>query len=416
MTTPRQEKGAKVAMNPASSGDPARNNDRDGSAASSPVAGPASGHVSGTQSPYAQLGLFDSVFQEVDEAIAIVQTRNGSSPVVVDVNSRFEQEVGYRLGEVRGQSLFRVIRVPDDRESAEITALKCALRERKAAQVVVTLHTKEKVAVPVRLKLRPCSTAGDDSKFVCFLRSEQEAEEERLAARTITNRLLTFLSHDLRTPLNGILGFSEIMMSGMLEGLDRADYEAYARDIHSAGQDLLRLVNGLLDLSHSQTMGLELCDHLFPVAAWIEAGLATAQPKADKAGISLTASIEDALPLLRGDEARLRQVLMILLANAIKFTPRGGSIHVSAARCARGLEVRVADTGIGIAEHELACAFLPYRRIEDTYTNPKAGIGVGLPLVKVLVEQHGGSVAIESRRGDGTTVILRLPPERLTAA
>ncbi len=366
--------------------------------------------------PQARLGLFDSVFQEVDEAIAIVQAHDCARPVVIDVNSRFEREVGYSLTEVQGCSLFRLIHLPERDETAEVTTLKSALRERKAAQVAVTLHTKENVAIPVRLKLRPFAAAETDAKFVCFLRSEQEAEEERIAARTITNRLLTFLSHDLRTPLNGILGFSEIMMSGLLGRLDRNDYEAYARDIHTAGQDLLRLVNGLLDLSHSQAQGLELSDHLFPVAGWIAGGLAAISAKAKTAGVSLGADVPDDLPLLRADEARLRQVLLILLSNAIKFTPSGGSITVSAEHTAGGLEIRVADTGVGIAEHELRCAFLPYRRIEDTYTNPKAGIGVGLPLVKVLIEQHGGSVAIESERGTGTTVILRLPEERLVTA
>lgn len=363
-----------------------------------------------------QLGLFDSVFQEVDEAIAIVQVHDCKHPVVVDINSRFEREAGYSQDEVRGQSLFQLIRLPERGESAEVTALKTALRDRTTAHVAVTLHTRENVAIPVRLKIRPCATGKDDAKFVCFLKSEQEAEEERLAAQAVTNRLLTFLSHDLRTPLNGILGFSEIMMSGLLGALDQADYEAYARDIHTAGQDLLRLVNGLLDLSHSQTGGLELSDHLFPVGDWIGTGLAMAAPRAEKTGVTLNSSVAAGLPLLRGDEARLRQVLLILLINALKFTPRGGSIAVSADQTAGGLEVRVADTGIGIADNELACAFLPYRRIEDTYTNPKAGIGVGLPLVKVLIEQHGGSVAIESERGSGTTVILRLPPERLVAA
>jgi len=135
--------------------------------------------------------------------------------------------------------------------------------------------------------------------------------------------------------------------------------------------------------------------------------------KAAASGIDLVADIEEGLPALKGDEARLRQALLILLANAIKFTPEGGRITLSARTHAKGLEVRVADTGVGIAENELRTAFLPYRRIEDVYSNPKAGIGVGLPLVKVLMEQHGGSVAIESAQGVGTTVILRLPPERL---
>ncbi|MEX2441397.1 MAG: histidine kinase dimerization/phospho-acceptor domain-containing protein, partial [Pontimonas sp.] len=221
--------------------------------------------------PVGRLGLFDSVFHEVDEAIAIVQVSETAAPMVLDVNSRFEEKVGYSSGEVRGQNLFQVIRLGSGTQPSDMSVLNTALSDRTMAEVMVTMHTRGNVALPIQLKLRPLATVDDDHKFVCFLRSESDMEGDTQDTQEITNRLLTFLSHDLRTPLNGILGFSEIMMSGIVGALDRDAYEAYARDIHHAGQDLLRLVNGLLDLSHSETRGLELSDHLFPVTGWITA-------------------------------------------------------------------------------------------------------------------------------------------------
>ena len=360
-----------------------------------------------------RLGLFDSVFHEVDEAIAIIRADDPNIPRIVDVNQRFEDATGFSRSAVQNSSLFDLIGDGGTERTPVCETITDAIRTRKTICAGVTVKGRNNSHIPLEIKLRPCETADDDAKFVCFLRGEQDAEEQRRAAQQITNRLLTFLSHDLRTPLNGILGFSEIMMNGILGPLDKDAYEAYARDIHTAGQDLLRLVNGLLDLSHSETASLTLYDHPFPVGDWIRAAISAMAAKAAAAGLDLVHDIEEGLPSLQGDEARLRQTLLILIANAIKFTDAGGAITIRARMCAGGLEVRVADTGMGIAEHELRTAFLPYRRIEDVYSNPRAGIGVGLPLVKVLLEQHGGSVAIESARGVGTTVILRLPPERL---
>lgn len=361
-----------------------------------------------------RLGLFDSVFHEVDEAIAIIRADDPEAPRIVDVNQRFEDATGFDRATVQNSCLFDLIGGTGAHDRTPVCdIISEAIRTRTTICAGITIMGRNNSLIPLEVKIRPCETADDDAKFVCFLRGQQDAEEERRAAEQITNRLLTFLSHDLRTPLNGILGFSEIMMNGVLGPLDKDAYEAYARDIHTAGQDLLRLVNGLLDLSHSESASLKLYDHPFPVEDWIRAAVSAMAAKAAASGIDLVSDIEEGLPVLKGDEARLRQALLILLANAIKFTDKGGRITLSARTRAQGLEVRVIDTGVGIAENELRTAFLPYRRIEDVYSNPKAGIGVGLPLVKVLIEQHGGSVAIESAQGIGTTVILRLPPERL---
>ncbi len=361
----------------------------------------------------ARPGLFDSVFHEVDEAIAIVASNGqAAAPIVVDVNRQFERQIGYRRDEVCGNPLFSLLAVNHGHGRRAMRQIERAVENGKPTVVIVDVVGKEQQPQPVELTVRPYTSTASNGNFVCIMRAKAAWRAEDAATKEITNRILTFLSHDLRTPLNGILGFSEIMTSGLLGPLQAEEYRAYARDIHAAGQDLLRLINGLLDLSHSEDGRFELFDHEFSLATCMEAVLAAMAGKAAAAKVELARDIVDLLPRFRGDEARIRQVLMVLVSNAIKFTPAGGRIHLSLRRGKGGAEIRCRDTGVGIAKNELACAFQPYRRIEDTYTNPKAGIGVGLPLAKVLIEQHGGSVSITSIEGQGTTVTIRLPAER----
>lgn len=366
-----------------------------------------------TPTDAAQPGLFDSVFHEVDEAIAIVAS-NGQrvAPIVVDVNRQFERQIGYRRDEVCGNPLFSLLAVNRSHGRRAMREIERAVEHGKPAVVIVDVIGKQQEPQPVELTVRPYASTASHGNFVCIMRAKSAWRTEDAATREITNRILTFLSHDLRTPLNGILGFSEIMTSGLLGPLQAEEYRAYARDIHAAGQDLLRLINGLLDLSHSEDGRFELFDHEFSLKACVEAVVAAMAGKAAAAKLQLALDSADALPMFRGDEARIRQVLMVLVSNAIKFTPEGGRIQLSLRRGKVGAEISCRDTGVGIAKNELACAFQPYRRIEDTYTNPKAGIGVGLPLAKVLIEQHGGSVNIASTKGEGTAVTIRLPAER----
>nr|WP_279347281.1 PAS domain-containing sensor histidine kinase [Govania unica] len=361
-------------------------------------------------------GLFDSVFHEVDEAIAILAA-NDDRPLVVDVNAQFERQTGFSRREIRGNDLFSLLPAAEETGYA-LATLRQALSERKSAVIETRILRKGDAAVPVQLTVRPYRLPDGSnqlsSQFVCVMRTTQpEGRGEDQAARVITNRLLTFLSHDLRTPLNGILGFSEIMMTGFIGPLEADDYRAYAKDIHVAGQDLLRLINGLLDLSHSETGRLQLCDSIFSLSNCLDACLDATRERAVKSGVTLSRSIARNLPAFRGDETRIRQVILIMLANALKYTLPGGRITLTMRSKAGGVEICCKDDGVGIAGNELVCAFQPYRKIEDTYTNPRAGIGVGLPLVKVLIEQHGGSVAITSTEGSGTCITLRLPPERL---
>lgn len=360
-------------------------------------------------------GLFDSVFHEVDEAIAILAAHpRRRDPVVVDINKVFEERIaGAGLDQqVRGAPLFSVLRGADRQDREALAYLKTVVSRGKAASVLAEVKGRVRPAMAAQVTVRPIATATGTGNYLCIIRDRGAPSNGGFAAQEVTNRILTFLSHDLRTPLNGILGFSEIMASGILGPLAATEYRAYAQDIHAAGQELLRLINGLLDLSHAGGGGVTMMDSVFSLAGAVDAALAAMAQKAAAGGVRLERRLARGLPDFRGDEARLRQMLLILLANAVQFTPSGGKVCVTLRASAGGAQIVCADTGVGIAARELACAFQPYGRIEDAYTSPKAGIGVGLPLAKVLAEQQGGAMSISSIEGGGTTITVRLPRER----
>ncbi len=360
-----------------------------------------------------ELGLFDSIFHEVDEAIAIVTLQN-ETPQIVDINAQFQRQTGHSKPELQGSNLLNLLKCGRGTES--LATLTAAFHTKTPSTLELRIRCK-KLSIPAKLTIRPYSGSPKESRFVCIFRLQSAAiRQEQEAAKDITNRLLTFLSHDLRTPLNGILGFSEIMMSGILGPLDPASYRDYARDIHAAGQDLLRFINGLLDLSYSESSLLTLHESTFSLVPSLDACIDALRNKAHVAGLSIHRSMSRENLMFRGDEARIRQVILILLSNAISFTPAGGRISLSVRLKPYGIDITCRDNGIGISKNELLCAFQPYRRIEDTYTNPRAGIGVGLPLIKVLIEQHDGRVSIKSAEGRGTAVTIRLPHSRLLLA
>jgi len=376
--------------------------------------------------PAPTAGLFDSVFHEVDEAIAILSARPAQGdPIIVDINTVFERRIGGTrrstggAGTAHGAPLFSLLQSTNRQGREALAYLNTVVSNGKTASVWAEVKGKERPAMAAQVTVRPFAASQQDSaaqgNYLCIIRDVSNAASGGFASEETTNRILTFLSHDLRTPLNGILGFSEIMASDILGPMAATAYRAYARDIHAAGQELLRLINGLLDLSHGAGPARTMADSVFSLADTVTEALDAMAGKAAAGGVRLVRRISRALPHFRGDEARVRQFLLILLANALKFTPQGGSVTLTLRPRGGGAEIICADTGVGIAARELANAFQPYGSIEDAYTSPKAGIGVGLPLAKVLVEQHDGTMTVSSVEGDGTTFVIQLPAARFVA-
>jgi len=238
------------------------------------------------------------------------------------------------------------------------------------------------------------------------LRHAKTQAESTAQARS---EFLASMSHELRTPLNAIIGFSDTMLNQVFGPLGNARYQEYARDILNSGKYLLSLVNDLQDLSRIEAGAMVAEQHPVALGEVVERALSMTRDSALANGLTLDVDIPADLPAARGDERRLLQVMLNLLSNAVKFTPEGGIVAISATADDQGLIVRVADTGIGIAEEDIPLALEAFGQIESSQSRRFPGSGLGLPLSRKLVELIGGSLTIESAVGTGTTVIVRLP-------
>jgi len=239
-------------------------------------------------------------------------------------------------------------------------------------------------------------------------------EEAELASRTKTE-FLANMSHELRTPLNAIIGFAEIMYGEVFGALGDARYGEYAADIRDSGQHLLNLINDLLDVSKIEFGKVELTEETVDLATIIDSCMRLMRDRADQAGLDLTAHTSSDLPYLHADARRLKQILLNLMSNAVKFTPAGGRVTVRATVDEDGIKIAVSDTGIGIAPHDLEKALRPFGQIDSRMTRKYQGSGLGLPLTKSMIELHGGSLRLESAVGRGSTATLSLPAARLVA-
>jgi signal transduction histidine kinase/sensor domain CHASE-containing protein len=260
------------------------------------------------------------------------------------------------------------------------------------------------------LLIKLADTLGHGIQALGSARDLVAAKEEAELANRSKSTFLATMSHELRTPLNAIIGFSEVMRAGTFGPLGSARYVDYCNDIHQSGRHLLTIVNDVLDLSRIEAGRMKLHREAVDVGAAVHAALAMVRERAEMAGVSLTRDIAADLPPLSADNRLLKQILLNLLSNSVKFTERGGGVAVSvAASAAGGMEICVADTGIGMTEAELAVALTPFAQVDSKLAREYQGTGLGLPLAKSFVELHGGSLSVASRPGIGTTVTVRFP-------
>jgi signal transduction histidine kinase len=241
--------------------------------------------------------------------------------------------------------------------------------------------------------------------------------EEALQANRAKSAFLANMSHELRTPLNAILGFSEIMKEQHLGPVDNPRYLSYARDIHASGFYLLDIINDVLDLSKIEAgkMSLDGAEE-FALADAIAASVGMVESLGERFDVRLHADLPPPGLRLMGVERMVRQILINLLGNAVKFTPAGGAVHVSAGPREGGYAITVRDTGIGMNAQDIAQALTPFGQVGNQMNLRHAGTGLGLPLAKAMMELHGGTMEIISAPQKGTSIVLTFPAARLAGA
>jgi two-component system, cell cycle sensor histidine kinase PleC len=217
------------------------------------------------------------------------------------------------------------------------------------------------------------------------------------------------MSHELRTPLNAVIGFSEMISAEMLGPVGQPKYKEFAADILFSGRHLLQIINHVLDIAKLQWGKMAIEHEPLSLADVAAEAVRIARAQAQAGGITLDIQIDDALPVIAGDRTRLRQIVLNLLSNAIKFTPAGGRVDVVLS-CRDGkVELAVRDTGIGMNQADIPKALEPFQQADASIARKYGGTGLGLPLCKLFVELHGGTMAIASAPGHGTTVTVTLP-------
>jgi PAS domain S-box-containing protein len=292
------------------------------------------------------------------------------------------------------------------------------ITERKKADVILR-NANENLEREVTLRTTNLRKTND--KLMAEIQERKQIERELMAAKyaaetanTAKSQFLANMSHELRTPLNAVIGFSEVIKNEMLGPISSQKYIEYARDIYQSGLHLLSLINDILDLSKIEAGQANL--HFEPVAfsEVMETAHRLLKEKAEHKRLSIHQQFDDNAPALFADKRCLKQIFINLISNAIKFTYDSGNVWITVTiNEARDIVLTVKDDGIGISEKDLKIVMEPFTQAENVFARKYQGTGLGLPLVKSLVELHDGMIAIESKINEGTIVTVIFPSARL---
>ena len=368
------------------------------------------------------MSLLASIF-EVSEVGIIVSDEDG---VVVRVNDSFIRTYGWSRDEIVGES-FTILVSDDEKEKTRVNHKKfisVGVRStgevkmlRKDGGVANVLFTSATLRLSQNRKFL-VTTVMDITLRKKMEHSLRLAKDQADTANRAKSSFLANMSHELRTPLNAIIGFSELMIKETFGPIGTDKYTEYMDDIYMSAQHLLDIINEVLDMSKIEAGHLELVEEPFSIFDTIVSVCRMMSSRVFASNIDIVREIEDMLPPIKADYRLVRQILINLITNAVKFSPRGSVITVSAyIDGMQNMVLTVSDQGIGIHKDKIERALEPFGQVDDRPdmrdVNQQQGTGLGLPLAKAMVEMHGGTLEIESELNVGTSVIFTLPSSRL---
>jgi PAS domain S-box-containing protein len=355
-----------------------------------------------------------ALFDAADHLVLSNNKFRGSFPSISDdIVPGMSFEDFLRAGLVAGD-----INIPPDRQQ-EWLENRMKLRAEPRASFEIKLSNDRWIKVSDH-RTADGSTVGIRTD-ITDLKHREEAlfaakESAEIASRS-KSEFLANISHELRTPLNAIIGFSEIMREEIFGALGSPQYREYIGDVLDSAHHLLEVINDILDIAKAEAGKLELIEDDVEIAQVALSAMRLVQERAQRGGVTIRSSLTMDMPLLYADERKLKQVLLNLLTNAVKFTPSGGTIDIAGElREDGGFVIMVRDTGIGIAAENIPTALAPFGQVDAKLNRKYEGTGLGLPLSNAMINLHQGRLTIESAVGKGTTVSLHLPPERVRAA
>jgi cell cycle sensor histidine kinase DivJ len=353
-------------------------------------------------------------------------TRHDERGRVVFASLAAQSMFGELPARLYGDGLFERVHIAD--RPAYLTALSRAYASNSPMQVEFRARqgglSPSARYIWVEMRCRPVNMATFGAEtlragVVAVSRdiSERKAQEEALvrarddaeSANHAKTQFLANMSHELRTPLNAVIGFAEIIQREMFGPLGDARYRDYAQHIHESGQHLLQVVNDILDMSKIEAGKYKIVREPFAVKKLIDVCCEVTRQEAEKKEIRLSVDAMPGLPELAADKRAVKQMLLNLISNAIKFTGQGGWVRISVRIHGDSIALIVADNGIGIAEADLAKLGNPFVQADNSYDRQHDGAGLGLSVVKGLARLHGGDLSLASQLGEGTVATISLP-------
>jgi PAS domain S-box-containing protein len=359
--------------------------------------------------------FLDSLLENIPNMIFV---KDAQELRFVRMNAAGEALLGFSRDELIGKNDFDFF--PGEQAEQFISTDRATLRERHLVDIPEeSIQTKAKGPRVLHTKKIPVLDLGGQPSYLLGISEDiteakmvqealAQAQGEAERANRAKSQFLANMSHELRTPLNAILGFSALLRDDATGRLDEATRLRFLNQIHSSGQHLLELINDVLDLSKVEAGQMDLLLQPVELGQLIDEVRATVEPLARTKSIALNIVLAPELRLV-ADPAKVRQMLLNLVSNAIKFTPSGGRIDIRRRRIESAVEISVTDTGIGIAEEDLGRLFTEFQQLDAGRGQRQEGTGLGLALTKRMAELHGGQVTVESEPGKGSTFTLRLP-------